>query len=49
MKKSKSKKMSYGHGGGYNKPMQKAKKGMKYKKGCKLKPEDSKKNPGLAK
>ena len=49
MKNSKKKKMSYGHGGGYNKPMQKAKKGMKYKKGGKLKPVDSKKNPGLAK
>ena len=37
MKKSKKKKMSYGHGGGYNKPMQKAKKGMKYKNGGKPK------------
>jgi|TARA_R100000081_G_scaffold55115_1_gene26972 hypothetical protein len=31
MKKSKKKKMSYGHGGGYNKPMQKARYGMKKK------------------
>ena len=35
MKNSKKKKMSYGHGGGYNKPMQKAKKGMKYRMGGK--------------
>ena len=42
MKKSKSKKMSYGHGGGYNKPMQKAKKGMKYKNGGK--PKNGKKS-----
>lgn len=35
MKKSKKKKMSYGHGGGYNKPKQKARKGMKYADGGK--------------
>ena len=35
MKNSKKKKMYYGHGGGYNKPMQKAKKGMKYRMGGK--------------
>ena len=37
MKKSKKKKMSYGHGGGYNKPKQKARKGMKYADGGKPK------------
>lgn len=43
MKKSKKKKMSYGHGGGYNKPMQKARKGMKYANGGKPKGDKKKK------
>lgn len=44
MKKSKSKKMSYGHGGGYNKPKQKARKGMKYADGGKPKNNKKKKS-----
>lgn len=43
MKKSKSKKMSYGHGGGYNKPKQKARKGMKYSDGGKPKSDKKRK------